>query len=136
MNDLKKKEGVKDVGVVVEAIAPAVFGTTADLLKAAIAGENEEHTKLYPEAAAVADKEGLPEIAKRFRAISVAEKHHEERYTKLLTELENKTLFNKKDHIFWVCRECGYVHFGKQPPEKCPSCDHEKNFYQRECEEY
>jgi rubrerythrin len=120
----------------VEASVPVVLGTTAQNLKAAIAGENYEHTKMYPEFADIAEDEGHPEIAKRLRAIAIAESHHEERYTKLLKEVEAGTVFNKKKEVWWVCRECGYVHFGKQPPEKCPSCDHERAFYQLRCEEY
>ncbi|PKP57007.1 MAG: hypothetical protein CVT88_09485 [Candidatus Altiarchaeales archaeon HGW-Altiarchaeales-1] len=105
-------------------------------LKAAIAGENFEHTKMYPEFANTAEKEGFLEIAKRLRAIAVAEKHHEERFKKILKELESGTIFKKENKVWWVCRECGYVHFGTEPPEKCPSCDHEKSFYQIKCEEY
>lgn len=120
----------------VEAVAPTAFGSTADNLKAAIAGENYENTKMYPEFAAVAEKEGFPKIAARFRAIAIAEKHHEERYRKLLKEVEAGTVFKKEKEVWWVCRECGFVHFGKQPPEKCPSCGHPKSFYQIKCEEY
>lgn len=120
----------------VEASAPTVYGTTEENLKAAIAGENYEYTEMYPEFAAVADKEGFPKIAARMRATAVAEKHHEERYKKLLKEVEAGTVFKKQKETWWVCRECGYVHYGKQPPEKCPSCDHPKAFYQIKCEEY
>jgi len=105
-------------------------------LKAAIAGENYEHTKMYPEFAEAAEREGLQEVAKRLRAIAVAEEHHEERFRKLLKEVEGGTVFKKDRSVWWVCRECGYVHFGKEPPERCPSCDHEKSFYQVKCEEY
>ncbi|PIS12758.1 rubrerythrin family protein, partial [candidate division WWE3 bacterium CG09_land_8_20_14_0_10_39_24] len=65
-----------------------------------------------------------------------AEEHHEEKYKKLLKEVEAGTFFKKEKEIWWVCRECGYVHFGKEPPEKCPSCGHERSFYQIKCEEY
>lgn len=120
----------------VEAIAPTGYGNTSQNLKAAMAGENYEYTNMYPEFAKVAEKEGLLEIAKRLRAIAVAERHHEERYKKLLKEVEAGTVFKKEKEIWWVCRECGYVHFGQQPPAKCPSCDHPRNFYQVKCEEY
>jgi len=136
INELKgKSEGNFDE-ITVEASAPTVLGTTAENLKAAIAGENHEHTKMYPEFADVAAKEGFPEISRRLRAIALAERHHEERYRKLLKEVEAGTVFKKEKEVWWVCRECGYVHFGKQPPEKCPSCDHPRSFYQLKCEEY
>jgi len=136
INELKNESEENLNEIKVEALAPTIFGTTADNLKAAIAGENYEHTTMYPEFAEVAEKEGFPEIAKRLRAIAVAEKHHEERYKKLLKEVESGTVFKKEKEVWWVCRECGYVHFGTEPPEKCPSCDHEKSFYQIKCEEY
>ena len=115
---------------------PTTLGTTVENLKSAIAGETYEHTKMYPEFADVAEDEGYPEIAKRLRSIAVAEQHHEERYKKILKEVEAGTFFNKKKEIWWICRECGYMHFGKQPPEKCPACDHDKAFYQMKMEEY
>ena len=134
--ELKKKSGEDLDEIKVEAAAPLVFGSTIENLKSAIAGENYEHTQMYPEFANDAEKEGFPEIAKRLRAIAVAEKHHEERYKNLLKEVEAKTVFKKEKEVWWVCRECGYVYFGKEPPEKCPSCDHAKSFYQIKCEEY
>jgi rubrerythrin len=120
----------------VAAISPLVLGSTVDNLKAAIAGEHYETTTMYPEFAAVADKEGHPEIAKQLRAIASVEKHHEERYAKLLRLVESGKFFNRDEEIVWVCRKCGYVHRGKQPPDTCPSCGHTKSFYQRLCEEY
>lgn len=128
------KENLDEIKV--EAGAPTTFGSTAENLKAAIAGENYEHTQMYPEFADAAEKEGLAEIAKRLRAIALAEKHHEERYKKLLERVEDGTMFKREKEVWWVCRECGYVHFGTEPPEKCSSCDHEKGFYQIKCEEY
>ena len=136
ISEIKKKSKEKIDEIKVEASASTALGSTAENLKAAIAGENHEYTKMYPEFANVAEKEGLPEIAKRLRAIAVAEKHHEERYKKILKEVEAKTVFKKEKEVWWVCRECGYIHFGKEPPDKCPSCDHEETFYQIKCEEY
>lgn len=130
----KNKENLDEIKV--EAIAPTILGATADNLKAAIAGENYEYAKMYPEFADVAEKDGFPEIAKRLRAIAIAEKHHEERYKNLLKKVEAGTVFKKEKEVSWVCRECGYIHFGTEPPEKCPSCDHERSFYQIKCEEY
>lgn len=134
INELKKKEGLDLPEIKVEAAVPTIYGTTAENLKAAIAGENYEYTKIYPEFADVAEKEGFPEIAKRLGAIAKAEEHHEERYKKLLKEVEAGTVFKKEKPVWWVCRECGYVHFGKEPPEECPSCGHSRSFYQVKCE--
>ncbi len=136
IQELKEKLG-KEVGDInVEAVAPTVHGKTAENLRAAIAGENYEHTKMYPEFAEVAKKEGLPEVAKRLRAIARAEQHHEERFRKLLKEVERGTVFKKDKEVWWVCGECGYVHFGREPPERCPSCDHPRSYFQVMCEEY
>jgi len=136
INELKKKTSEKLDEIEVEAAAPTVLGSTAENLKAAIVGENYENTKMYPEFADVAEKDDFPEIGKRLRAIATAEKHHEERYMKLLKEVEAGTFFQKEKEVWWVCRECGYVHFGKEPPEKCPSCDHSRSCFQLKCEEY
>jgi len=136
INELKKASDEKLDEIKVEAAAPTVFNNTVENLKAAIAGENYEHTRMYPEFADVAEKEGFPQIAKRLRAIAKAEEHHEERYRKLLKEVEAGTVFKKEKEVWWVCRECGYIHFGKEPPEKCPSCDHPRSYFQFKCEEY
>lgn len=120
----------------VQAAAPLVLGNTVENLKAAIAGENFEHASMYPEFAKVAEEEGFPEIAARLRAIAKAEEHHEERYKKLLELVENGKFFERDEEIEWVCRKCGYVHKGKAPPERCPSCSHEKNYFQKKCEEF
>jgi len=132
---LKEKEGIKE-DLHVEADVPVVFGTTKENLKAAIAGENHEHTSMYPEFADIAEKEGFNDIAKKLRAIAKAEQHHEERYIKLLSHLENGTTFKREQDTYWVCRECGYMHYGKEAPEKCPSCDHPQAFYQVKSEDY
>jgi len=115
---------------------PTICKDTVANLKSAITGENYEHTRMYPEFADIAESEGYPEIADRLRNIAKAEQHHEERYMKLLKQLEAGTFFKKEEEIWWFCRECGYKHFGKEPPERCPSCDHPKGYYQRLCEEY
>ena len=136
INELKKKSEEKLNEINVEVAAPTTLGTTAENLKAAIAGENYEHTKMYPEFADIAEKENLIDIAKRLRAIAKAEEHHEERFKKLLKEIESGIVFKKEKEVWWVCRECGYVHFGKEPPEECPSCSHPKNYFELKCEEY
>ncbi|MFH1421052.1 MAG: rubrerythrin [Candidatus Aenigmatarchaeota archaeon] len=133
--DLKKKGKFTDE-IKIDADVPAVLGTTKENLSAAAAGENYETTKMYPEFANIAEGEKLQAIAAKFRAIAMAEKHHEERFKKLLKVVEDGRAFKKDKEVWWVCRECGYMHFGKEPPEKCPSCDHERGFYQLKCEEY
>ena len=136
INELKKESEEDLSEIKVEASVPTVLGNTIDNLKAAIAGENYEYTQMYPEFADVAEREGHPEIAQRLRAIAKAEQHHEERYKKLLKEVEGNTVFKKEKKVYWVCRKCGYVHEGENPPEKCPSCSHPKNYFQLKCEEY
>lgn len=136
INELKQKQEEKLDEIIVEAAAPTTLGTTADNLKAAIGGEHHEYTKMYPEFADIAEKEGFPAIAERLRAIAKAEAHHEERYKKLLKEVEGNTVFKKDKKALWVCRKCGYIHEGETPPEKCPSCDHESSYFQIKCEEY
>lgn len=128
------KDGKEEI--IVEAGVPTVFGTTVENLKAAIAGEHHEHKEMYPEFADVAEKEGLPDMAKRIRAIAKAEEHHEERFKKLLNEVEEGTVFKKEESKQWACRECGYVHHGKEAPDICPSCSHPKSFFQIKCEKY
>ncbi len=136
IQELKKKSGEDLSEIKVEAVVPTIYGNITENLKAAIVGEHYENIEMYPEFAKIAEEENLPDIANRFRAISKVEEHHEERYIKLLKEVEDKTVFKKEKEVSWVCRECGYVHFGTEPPEKCPSCDHERGFYQIKCEEY
>ena len=136
INELKQKSDENYDELNVEAAAPTALGTTVDNLKAAIAGEHYENTQMYPEFADTAEKEGFPEIAERLRAISKAEVHHEERYRKLLKEVENNTVFKKEQKVYWVCRKCGYIHEGEEPPEKCPSCDHEAKHFEIKCEVY
>ncbi|WP_290596291.1 MULTISPECIES: rubrerythrin [unclassified Archaeoglobus] len=113
----------------VEAEAPLVLGSVVDNLKTAIAGEHYENTEMYPQFAEVAEKEGHVEIAARLRAIAKAEEHHEGRYRRLLEEVEKGTFFKRDKEIAWVCLECGYVHYGTEPPEECPSCGHPKAYY-------
>lgn len=135
IQELKVNSDNKDE-IVVEAAAPITYGDTKENLIAAIKGENYENIEMYPEFAKVAEEEGLAKIAARLRAIAVAEEHHEERYQKLLDQLKAGTVFKKGKEVMWVCRECGYVHFGTDAPEICPSCDHPQSYYQVKCEEY
>lgn len=136
IQELKKESNENLDKIIVETFAPTVYAKTADNLKSAIEGENYEYTKMYPEFADQADEENLPKVAQRMRSIALAEKHHEERYIKLLEQVEAGTVFKKKEKVWWFCRECGYIHFGEEPPQECPSCDHPQSYYQLKCEEY
>ena len=136
INDLKKKSTETLNEISVEAGASTVLGTTIENLKDAINGENHEHTEMYPEFAKIAEEEGFPEISVRLLAIAKAEKHHEERFKKMLTEIENNTVFVKQEKVTWVCRECGYVHDGEHAPGNCPSCSHPQSYFEVKCENY
>lgn len=117
--------------VEITASFPAgVIGKTEDNLQAAAEGEHEEWTKDYPEFAKIADEEGFPEIADMYRKISIAEKAHEERYRKLLDSLRGGNTFKRKEETKWQCRNCGYVHTGKEAPEKCPACNHPQAYFE------
>lgn len=114
----------------IDTSVPTTYGTTIENLKAAIAGETYETMEMYPAFARKAIEEGYEAIGKRLAAIALAEKNHKERYEGLLKNLEEGTTFKKGESIWWVCRECGYIHFGPEAPEKCPSCDHPQAYYQ------
>jgi len=136
INQLNEKDGKKGETLNVEGEVPTVLGSTIENLKAAIGGENFEHTKMYPGFAETAEKEGFPEIAARLKSIAKAELHHEERYKKLLKELESNSLFKKEKKVYWVCRNCGYMHEATDAPDKCPSCGHPQGYFQVKNEEY
>jgi len=112
------------------------IGNTIDNLKAAAAGENYEHSQMYPEFAKVAEEEGFPEIAEVFRAIAEAEKFHEKRYLALLEKLESGTLFKRAQEIVWRCRNCGYIHVDSEAPEECPACAHPQGYFEPVCENW
>lgn len=105
-------------------------GATAENLKAAAMGENEEWTELYPEFANVAEEEGFKEVAIAYRMIAKVEKEHEDRYLRLLKNVEEGTVFKKAAPTRWKCRNCGYVHDGDSAPEMCPACQHPKAYFQ------
>jgi rubrerythrin len=100
------------------------IGDTIDNLKAAAAGENHEHTSMYPEFAQIADEEGFGVIAKTFRAIAVAEEYHERRYLAMADAIASGTVFKKDKPVVWRCRNCGYLHTGPEAPGICPACVH------------
>ena len=117
--------------VEITASYPAgVIGTTAENLKAAAAGENEEWTADYPHFADVADEEGFPAIAAMYRNIAIAEKAHEERYLAFLANIENESVFKKEEETVWQCRNCGFVHEGTEAPKACPACLHPQAYFE------
>lgn len=113
-----------------------VIGKTAENLKAAAAGENHEHTVLYPQAAKVAEEEGFPDIAFLFRKIASVEQHHEKRYLDLMKNVLDKKVFKKDGKVQWKCRNCGYIHDGAEAPETCPTCAHPKAFFELLCDNF
>ncbi len=121
----------------IQAAYPAgVIGDTALNLEAAAAGENLEWTKLYKEAAEVADQEGFPKIAVLFREIAKVEAEHEKRYRKLLANVREGKVFKKDAVVKWRCRNCGYVYEGKEAPRECPSCAHSQAYFELLAENY
>jgi len=123
--------------VEINAAFPAgVIGSTIENLKAAAAGEHYETTEMYPGFAKVAEEEGFDEIAKVFRSIAVAEKRHEERYVALAKNITDGAVFKSKKKARWVCRNCGYVHEGTEPPKVCPACAHPQAHFELEATNY
>ena len=125
-------------GEVVEINATYPVGlsdTKANLLSAAN-GENEEWSDLYPAFAKVAQEEGFTDIAFVYRKISEVEKHHEERYRQLLSNIENNTVFNKDESAIWKCSNCGYIFEGKSAPKLCPACAHPQAYFEILSEKY
>ncbi|MCX5782423.1 MAG: rubrerythrin family protein [Elusimicrobia bacterium] len=119
----------------IQATYPAgKIGNTLENLKAAAAGENLEHTKLYPEAAKIAEEEGFDEVADCFNNISIAERGHEKRYLILAENISRNKTFKKDSSVKWRCRNCGYIHEGKEAPEECPACLHPRAYYEIHCE--
>ncbi len=117
--------------VEITAAFPAgVIGTTAENLKAAKEGENEEWSELYPEFAKIAEEEGFAEIANTFRKIALVEAEHEKRYNKLYENVINDKVFNRDEEVYWQCRNCGFVIKSKNAPEKCPACQHPKAYFE------
>ena len=117
--------------VEITASYPAgIISTTAENLKAAADGENEEWADLYPEFAQIAQEEGFPQIANTFRQIAKVEAEHEARYRKLLERVETGKVFERDEEIEWQCRNCGYVLKGKKAPMKCPACEHPQAYFE------
>ncbi|MFW5706582.1 MAG: rubrerythrin [Bacteroidota bacterium] len=112
------------------------LGTTAENLKGAAAGENEEWQVLYPEFARIAEEEGFRRIATTFKLVAEAEKNHEERYLKLLKRVEEGTVFQREEKTKWYCRKCGYIYEGEKALKNCPACRHPQAYFEEFCENY
>ena len=104
--------------------------STSENLKAAAEGENYEWTDMYDNFAKTAEEEGFTEIAAKFRAVAAIEKTHEERYRKLLKNIEDKKVFSKDGETIWICRNCGHIVIGKAAPEICPVCAHPQAYFE------
>ena len=115
-----------------KGIWPAgVIASTLENLEQAARGEHEEGEVLYPKVAAIAEEEGFDLIARTFLSISVAERAHEKRYQELAENILGHRVFEREsEETVWQCRNCGYIHIGRKAPEKCPSCDHAKAYFE------
>jgi len=144
-----KKEGYQQIAALFEETASnekehaeiwfkalGGIGTTVENLKAAASGENYEWTDMYAEFAKTAEAEGFPELAAKFRGVAAIEKAHEERYLKLLENVQMKRVFEKSEEVMWQCRECGHLVVGKKAPEVCPICGHAQAWQQIRAENY
>lgn len=117
--------------VEISASFPAgIIGSTAENLKASAAGENHEHTTMYPGFARIAEEEGFSEAAEVMKSIAAAEKQHEKRYLGLLDNIEKGQVFKKANVVKWRCGNCGYIHEGEEAPEECPACSHPQAYFE------
>ena len=112
------------------------LGNTMQNLASASDGENYEWTDMYKDFAETAEKEGFKELAEKFRAVAEIEKHHEERYRKLLSNIETKQVFEKSTVKVWECRNCGHIVVGTKAPDICPVCAHPQSYFEVRSENY
>ena len=112
------------------------LGTTEENLLHAAEGENFEWTDMYERMAKEAEEEGFAELAEKFRGVAAIEKAHEERYRKLLQNVEEKTVFEKSDVKVWECRNCGHLVVGTKAPDVCPVCNHPQAYFEVREENY
>lgn len=124
-----------DVEITAEYPAGKI-GNTAENLLSAAEGEKLEWGTLYPDFEKVAKGEGFKDIAKSFEEIAEVEEQHEKRYRKLLENMKNGTVFKRDKEVKWKCRNCGYVHHGKEAPATCPACKHPQSYYELLAENY
>lgn len=144
-----KKEGYEQIAAIFQATANnekehakmwfkalSGIGTTAENLASAAAGENYEWTDMYATMAKEAREESFDHIAFLFEEVAKIEKEHEERYRKLLANVEGGLVFSRDGEMIWQCSNCGHIHVGKQAPEMCPVCAHPKAYFQLKAENY
>ena len=144
-----KKEGYEQIAAIFQATANnekehakmwfkalSGIGTTAENLASAAAGENYEWTDMYDRMAQEAEEEGFDHIAFLFSEVAKIEKEHEERYRKLLANVEGGLVFSRDGDMIWQCSNCGHIHVGKQAPEVCPVCAHPRDYFQLKAENY
>ncbi len=112
------------------------IGDTAQNLQAAADGENYEWTDMYEGFAKTAEEEGFAELAQKFRMVAAIEKHHEERYRKLLENVNMQQVFEKSEVKIWECRNCGHIVVGTSAPETCPVCAHPQAYFEINAENY
>lgn len=110
--------------------------TTVENLKDAAEGENYEWTEMYAEFAQVAKEEGFDHIAALFEMVGAIEKEHEERYKKLLANIQDGVVFSRDNDMVWVCSNCGHIHIGKKAPELCPVCAHPQAYFMEKANNY
>lgn len=144
-----KKEGYEQIRAIFEETANnekehakiwfkelGALGTTAENLASAAEGENYEWTDMYEGFAKTAKEEGFDRIAYLFTEVAKIEKEHEERYRKLLQNVENGTVFKSEQPKMWICRNCGHIHFGEEAPNVCPVCAHPQSYFEQRAENY
>ena len=129
-------EPLGNIRGIVNAEYPFELGTTEENLESAVAGEKEEWEFLYAEGERIAREEGFDKIAEIFHHVIHAEKHHHQRYLKLLENVKNNTVFRKEKDSNCMCREGGYVYYGKEAPKECPNCHHPQAYFEVLCENY
>lgn len=110
--------------------------TTTDNLSSAAEGENYEWTDMYAEFAKVAKEEGFDHIAYLFEGVAKIEKEHEERFKKLLSNINDELVFSSDGETIWICRNCGHIHIGKKAPKVCPICNHPQSYFERKANNY
>ncbi|UFS70346.1 rubrerythrin family protein [Geomonas sp. RF6] len=138
-----KKEGYEKIAAIFQETADnekehaklhlkhlAGIGSTIDNLRASAAGELDEHSDMYPRMAREAREEGFAEIAALFEGIAAIEKAHQERFLKLLAEVEAQTFFAKGETVRWRCRNCGHLHQSTEAPKCCPVCNHPQAYFE------
>ncbi len=144
-----KKEGYQQIAAIFEETANnekehakmwfkelKALGTTEENLLAAAEGENYEWTDMYANFADEAEEEGFIELAQKFRNVAKIEKSHEERYRKLLSNVEMQKVFEKSEETMWECRNCGHLIMGKKAPDVCPVCAHPQSYFEVRKENY